>query len=532
MNIRSLYCIILVLILSASSAIGQETVFALLKNDLRLADNYFENRDYRNALMLYLNVAKKNPSKEVELKIARSYHFLKQYHQAVAVYEKHTSNNKLPVPDMLYYAESQSGISNYVKAIESYQDYLSRVPDDERIQKKIWRLNNVQFLYEDSMHYDVRPVGFNTEYGELCPVPYRNGLVFMSNRREVQPIEKLDASLHAPFYKVYFSTIVPDSSHLQMPNYERPVVFSKQFNSKFHAGPLAFYDRQTKMVFASTSEKAGRGAGRTLQLYFAENNGDHWRITAFPHNSKAYSLSDPSISEDGMVLFFSSDIKGGFGGKDIYRSEFKNGEWTKPVNLGETINTVQDEVFPFYHRHALYFSSNGHPGLGGLDIFKTELDNESFTEPQNVGYPLNTNYDDFGIVIDSLDSHGYFSSNRKTGGYNDDIYEFDMNLQTYPLEIQGVMKFKEHSWSDTLALKIMPHAKIYLIDNIRDVIVHESTCDANGKFSMLIPHYSKYKIKVVGEDKDENIVSLEIPKHKKANNQHEIVIVKDAFKSH
>jgi hypothetical protein len=224
-------------------------------------------------------------------------------------------------------------------------------------------------------------------------------------------------------------------------------------------------------------------------------------------------------------------MKGGLGGKDLYKSELVNARWTKPVNLGENINTAFDEVFPYLHHQTLYFSSDGHPGLGGLDIFKADQDKTGFMEAQNVGYPLNTNHDDFGIVIDSTETHGYFTSNRKTGGYNDDIYEFDMDLQTYPLEITGVMKFKEHSWSDTLELVSMPNARIYVIDNDRNVTVQETISDERGNFSIVIPYHSKYKIRVVGEDKDENIVSLEIPKHRKANDRHEIVVVKDAFKS-
>ena len=189
------------------------------------------------------------------------------------------------------------------------------------------------------------------------------------------------------------------------------------------------------------------------------------------------------------------------------------------------------KCFRFSMISTLYFSSNGHPGLGGLDIFKAESYNSNFMEVENVGYPLNTNFDDFGIVIDSLNIRGYLSSNRKGGGYNDDVYEFDMDLQTYPLEINGVMKYKEHSWMDSVDLKLMPNAKIQLIDNTRNITVQESTCNDAGNFSLTIPYYSKYKIKVVSEDNDENIVSLEIPKRRKSHGRHEIVIVKDPFKS-
>lgn len=530
MKIKSLLCL-LVILLTSHRVLCQETVFALFKNGLTLADAYFDNKDYQRALQLYLYVAKKNPSKEVELKIARAHHFLKQYDKSIAVYEKHARADGLPLTDLLYYAESQSGLSNYSNAAESYQAYLSRVPDDALALQKIWRLNNIQFLYEDSALFDVRPVLLNTVYGELCPVPYKDGLVFMSNRKEVQPIEKMDASMHTPFYRLYFSKIVPDTSQHDLRHFEKPAIFNKSLNKKFHAGPLALYDSSQKMIFTSTASKVARNAKRTLQLYFAENKDGNWKITyPFPYNSANYSISDPSISENGMVLYFSSDMKGGLGGKDLYKSEWVNGRWTLPVNLGEMINTSRDEVFPFLHHNTLYFSSNGHPGLGGLDIFKAEGDNTRFLEIQNMGYPLNTNYDDFGITIDSSGMHGYFSSNRNRGGYNDDLYEVDMDLQIYPLEINGILKFKEHSWSDSLDLKVMRNAKLYLIDNVRNMSVYESTSDSLGNFAIVIPYYSKYKIKVIAEDEEENIVSLEIPKHRKTQGDHEIVVVKDAFK--
>ena len=204
---------------------SQETVFALFKNDLKLADQYFENNDYQSALKLYKSYARKHPSKDVDLKIARSHHFLKQYREAISAYEKYVRTNSLSIPDLYYYAEAQSGILHYEKALELYQAYLGRVPDDQLIMKKIWRLNNLQFLYEDSMHYAVRPVQFNTEYGELCAIPYKNGLVFMSNRKEVRAIETKDASTHAPFYKTFFSAVLTDTINGESFHYGRPICF-------------------------------------------------------------------------------------------------------------------------------------------------------------------------------------------------------------------------------------------------------------------------------------------------------------------
>lgn len=523
--------ILAVVLLQGLDGRCQETVFSLLKSDLKLADDYFENSDYHNALSLYQSMANKKPSPTLQLKIARSHLFLKQYREAVSVYEQHTKSSDLPVADLYNYAEAQSGVSNYAKAIQSYQDYLSRVPDDPLVMKKIWRLSNLQYLYEDSAHFAVRPLTVNTHYGELSPKPYRDGLVFVSNRKSIQPIQTKDAFLQTPFYAMYFSPLRRDTLNEELIHVEDPSPFPNDFNSKFHIGPFDFYADECKMVLTITSEVTGVDGRRTLQLYFAEHQAGRWKIvSSFPYNSTDYSITDPMISDDGQVLYYASDMKGGFGKKDIYKSEFINGQWSKPENVGDVINTVEDEVTPFFHHNALYFASNGHAGLGGLDIYRADRDAHSFIEPHNMGYPLNSSYDDFGIVIDSAGTHGFLSSNRKTGEYNDDIFEFDMDLQIFPVEIRGVMKWKEHNVNEG-DLKLMPNAKIQLIDHLRGVSVMEHTCDQAGNFAITIPYYSKYKLKVVGEDGVEHVVSLELPKHRKAHEQHEIVIVKDVFKT-
>jgi tetratricopeptide (TPR) repeat protein len=513
----------------------QETVFSLLKNDARLADEYYQEKNYKAALKLYTNLYHKNSnSGNLRLKIARCYYFLKEYRQAVTAFEYYVRTKPSMSPiDLFYYAESQACAGNYDKAILAYREYLKRQPDDPIVTQKVWRLNNIQYLYEDSVHYAVRPVTLNTRSGELCPVPYGKGLVFISNRKEVQVVEKTDGFLNAPFYKTYFSVTSPDTARNGVLLYGTPALFNKELNSGFHAGPVAFYQNESKMVFASTGEDAHESGARTLHLYFASSQDNQWKITgSFPYNSTEYSITDPAINKEGTVLYFASDMKGGLGGKDLYRSQYQNGQWTNPENLGETVNTVYDEVFPFLHLNkTLYFSSNGHAGLGGLDIFKVQLTEKGFDEVQNAGFPINSSGDEFGIIIDSLSAHGYFSSNRKKGGYDDDIYEVDIDLQTYPLVISGLIRFKEHNWSDSSELKPLVKAKIYLTDNIRDVVVHESVSDDAGNFSVVIPYFSKYRIRVVGADHDEHVVSLDITKHRKIDSKHEIVIVKDAFRS-
>jgi hypothetical protein len=462
--------------------------------------------------------------------LGRCFYFLRDYTQATQHFQQ--IKGPLPATDTYYLAESLAARNDYSRAVDVYNRYLSiDGSHQELILKKIWQLKNARFLFEDSIHFAVRPVSVNSGDSEICPTPYENGIVFLSNRTEVKIVNDVDGTSGASFYRWYYSGTSADS--LEMLQFNKPALFNPEFTPKFHAGPVAFYDHDNKAVFAATSTSPGVGGERTLQLYFVSREGGKWKTPdAFSYNSAQYSVSDPSISDDGTVLFFSSDMKGGFGGRDLYKSEYRNGRWTKPVNLGDQVNTPFDERFPFVHQNrVLYFSSNGHAGLGGLDIFKADIGPEGYGEIENAGYPLNTNYDDFSIVFDSLGVHGFLTSNRRPGKNNDDIYEIDMDLQTYPLVIEGVIKFKEHNWTDSSEIKLLPHAKLMLIDNLRNVTVHQSVSDADGNFTIQIPYFSKYKISITSADNEENMVSLEIPKHRKSDSKHEIVVVKDPFTS-
>ncbi|WP_367914448.1 OmpA family protein [Leadbetterella sp. DM7] len=215
------------------------------------------------------------------------------------------------------------------------------------------------------------------------------------------------------------------------------VGFSKKINSKYHEGPCVFYDKGNKIIFTRNAPPANstlwskiKGEEITrLKLFSAERKGKDWtNIQPLPFNSDAYSCGHPAISEDGRLLFFVSDMPGGFGGTDIYYVVFAHGRWGVPVNAGPRINSAGDELFPFLDRAGnLYYSSDGLPGLGSLDLFVARIDpvTHAVVSPvRNLGAPLNSQYDDFGILTDNERRTGYFSSNRKRGGSDDDIYRF------------------------------------------------------------------------------------------------------------
>lgn len=512
--------------------LAQETIFSFLQNDVKKADGYYAAKNYRQALDLYIKMSDRSKSDRYFLQIARSYYYLNQPKDAAQWYAKTFSQKKaLPVKDIFIYAETLSALKQYDQAIQLYTQYLSVNSDDPVCIKKIWRLKNREYLYEDSIHYTVKLLNTNSTWSDLCPVLYGQSILFISNRERQSLISEVDAS-NSQFYRLYYSSMREDTLNNELIlNYEKPMLFSKELSTRFHEGPVAFYDDQRRMIYTATGDPSEKDKNkRTLQLYFAERQDEIWKpISSFPYNSKDYSITDPAIRKDGQVIYFSSDMPGGVGGKDLYQSSFVNGQWTKPVNLGEQINTSGDESFPFIHGNSVYFTSNGHAGLGGLDNFSAPILENGFGEAQNLGYPINTNFDDFAIALSDDGTTGYFSSNRKNG--NDDIYEVAIDLQSYPFMITGILKYKEESWIDSAELKILPNAQLFLIDNIKNTIVQTSTSGPSGEFSLTIPYFSQYRIKVVERnDNDETFVSLELSKRRNAESNYEIVVVKNVFK--
>ncbi len=525
---------LLVLLLIAPASLGYgQSVFDLVQNQQKVADENFDDRNYPSAIEQYQNLIKRN-SKNLSnnFRLAQCYYYTRQFEKCASIYKSLLKEHEpdFSVKDMYYYAEVQTTLKNYEAAIYGYQYCQKKQPDNLILAKKIWRINNIQYVYEDSAHYLVYPLQINTPYSEMCPALLANQIVFVGKRQMSNFLNPMDANSNTPFYKLLTVTV---NHNLYTPTDigTNANFFSNEIKAKFNVGPAAFYNNGTAMVFVESSLHANANGRTTLGLQFAELKNGNWkRSKAFPFNSDRYSISDVAINETGTMLFFSSDMVGGFGGKDIYVSLFEEGKWTKPVNAGENINTPYNEVFPYWHPSgSLYFSSDGHPGLGGLDIFKIPLGKIETEEPENIGYPMNSSYDDFGLAMDSLERNGYLTSNRKSGGFDDDIYGFDVDLQVYPFTITGIMKYKAHAWSDSSAINIWPNQKFQLVDSQKDVILYERSTDTEGRFSIDIPYFSRYFIQLVDEANSVHKVSVDIQKHKAETTEHEIVIVKDIF---
>lgn len=513
------------------AAHAQETVFTMMRPDDAKADAFYAATDYRQAVNLYEAIAAQSATERYTLPIARCYYYLHQPKDAAHWYDKFLATNKvLPANDVFLFAETLGALKQYDRAIEFYTQYQS-LHDDEVTVKKIWRLKNKEYLYEDSIHYTVNRLATNSMASDFAPVVFGNGLVFLSNRERSSLVQNTGAG-NDPFFRLYSAQQQVDTITIaNAATYDEPTLFAKHLGVRFQHGPVSFYDSLKRMAYVASGSPSGRDKNkRTLQLFFAERKGTEWHTTgAFVYNNTDYSIHAATVSEDGKTLYFASDMPGGFGGKDLYISTMVNGQWTKPVNLGEPVNTVGDESYPTLFGTTLYFTSNGHAGLGGLDVFSVRREAKGFSEPQNLGYPINTNFDDFGLSLNADGSKGYFSSNRQHD--NDDIYEVTIDLQSYPFTIAGLLKYKEESWRDADELKVWPHAQLFLIDNLKGTVVQTVTSDASGGFTLTIPYFSQYRIKVLGEhESEEAFVSLDLSRTRTGGNTYEMVVVKNNFK--
>lgn len=516
----------------SNHVLAQQSIVQLFKSDRTLANEHFEKGEIIPALKLY---ERSKRTGNTYLMMGRCYFLLRDYQQCADAYARaYSRGDQFERVDYLNLAEAQLSLKNYEQAELNYQKILDTEPDNEWIQKKLWRISNMHYLYEDSIHFATRLLSINTPASEWNALSFDGGVLFLSNRETNKPVKKLDAATQQNFFRLYQAMEKPDTLQEGWGKlYGNPNSYASAVPVNGNVGSFSLYDNRKKMVYtASLPTKNSQGI-RMLGLFFAELRDGKWQSTgAFPYNAITCSFTDPFVDDQGKTLYFASDKSGGKGGMDLYRSEWVDGKWATPVNLGESINTPMNEVFPYVHSGMFYFSSNGHAGLGGLDIFKTTITDSFTDEPVNLGHPLNSPHDDFAFAFsDPSGLRGFLSSNRKAGGLDDDVFEFDMDMQTYPFVVAGILKQMDHSWSDSSSMRIMKNARIRLVDTVRKAIVQEITSDSDGKFSLSIPYFSKYGVYVIDEDGIENMAVFEIPRQRKEATLHEVVIIKDIFQT-
>ncbi len=258
----------------------------------------------------------------------------------------------------------------------------------------------------------------NTKNLEFSPTYYQNGIVYVTVYDQGKEIDK---NIGTPFFELFYAELDADG----MPG--KPQPFSSKVNSSTHEGPTCFNANENIIYYTGNSDTQGSDGKKKLKIYEARRGNIDWEnIIELPFNSNEYMTMHPTLSADGKLLYFASDMPGGFGGMDIYSVE-KNGDyWAIPVNLGTKVNTTGNEAFPFIHQSGmLFFSSDGHGDAGGYDIFAIDTRSENPKDLIDLGPPFNSPNADLGFILNPEGRQGYFASSRYGGLGQDDIYIFD-----------------------------------------------------------------------------------------------------------
>ncbi len=277
--------------------------------------------------------------------------------------------------------------------------------------------------------YLIKKLPFNTtKSSEISPAFYKNGLVFCSNKLHPFLLNYKDTTKER-LYNIY-NVQKRDSN-----KWEIPRILSHNLTTPFNEGALCFTKDYNKVFFTrniSVEEQEGNTffENGNIGIFISELENEEWtEPILWEHSKSEHNSAHPCLSYDEKLLFFASDMQGGFGGSDIYVSKFENGKWSKPENLGAKVNTVANEYFPFYHESGrLYFSSNRENGVGGFDIYYSSYIGNEWKKAILLNRPLNSVHNDFSLICDQTQEFGYFSSNRDE---SDDIYSFKMNLPLF-----------------------------------------------------------------------------------------------------
>lgn len=464
----------------------------IVSGNERRGDKHFYNFAYSTALDYYKDALEKDSTQVLKLKIAECYKMLNDFLNADDWYHKGLTEHGAQVDPKykLHFAQALSTEQKYDEAREWYEEYKKDVGSDSRAEKKLEGLNNMGRFYKDSVYYNIKQVSTNSVGLDFSPMWYDEGILFVSSRTD-KPFSKTVFNWDQSSYlDLYYARAKPDG------DLESPNIFHKKVNTKYHEGPLSFYNDQKNVVFTRNNYFKGRAKKSSdgitkLKLYFADRmknakgNADDWvNIRPFKYNDDEYSIGHPSITNNGKKMFFSSDMPGGFGGTDIYVTYLKNGEWGTPKNLGQTINTEGMEVFPYLNGDYLYFSSDGHGGLGGLDLYRATLENEEAVEFKNLGHPMSSSFDDFSLIITDDDHYGYFSTNRDDTVY-DNIYYFIYD-KPGDIFVRGTV-INNHD-STTVA-----ESTVKLMD-VDGKVLKDTLSDTNGDFEFRLAYKRHYKL--------------------------------------
>lgn len=460
-------------------------------------DNLFNKFSFVNASKVYHQLIENDFNTDYATRqLADSYAYMRNPDSAVVYYKQAVVQENIPINYYYNYAQALRGVKNYKESrvwLRRFKKAGGKI-DEARFLKDSDFINSI---YNAKQQYFLTDVAFNSEFSDFGAFEHEGNIYFASAKDEGVSTKHLYGWNKEPFLDIYVTdknandSIVDHKSKLQ-----------GDVNSKYHEGSITITNDGKTMYFSRNDfnkQVLGKDDdGLThLKIYKASLIDGSWtNIEELGFNSNSYSNGHPALNADNTKLYFTSDRSGGHGGSDIYYVDINSdGSYGEPQNLGGIVNTDKNEMFPFLNSEdVLFFTSDGHPGLGLLDIFGTISDDaNNIVSVLNLGVPVNSNKDDFSFFMNEDGLSGYFASNRDGGVGSDDIYAYDRIPQ---LKIEGTI-----TDADTNAP--VPNATINLLDSNGKKIASIET-DQNGQYDINIDRDTDYYINANKEDYIEN----------------------------
>lgn len=486
------YIIVCLLSIVCFSAFGQY-------GTQKKADNLFNKFSFAGASEVYKELIEKNYNKDYATRqLADSYAFLRNPDSAVVYYKKTVEQENTPIEYYYNYAQALRGVEDY----KGYRTWMRRYKKaGGRINEK--KLSNdsdfINSIFNSKAQYLLTDVNFNSKFSDFGAYEFDGKIYFVSSRDEGVSTKHIYGWNNEPFLDIYTAENRTDS----VINHKAKL--KGCLNSIYHEGPLTI-SKDGKTIYFTRNDFNKQILGKNeegitnLKIYKASLINDKWtNIEELPFNSNTYSTAHPALNSDETKLYFSSNMPGGIGGTDIFYVEINaEGLYGKPQNAGNVVNTDKNERFPFINsEETLFFASDGHPGLGLLDIFGTVADKDNnIINVLNLGVPVNSSKDDFSFFMNNDGLSGFFASNRNGGIGSDDIYAYDRIPQ---LKIEGIVT--------DINGNPVEDATIELLDANGSKIAYLET-DSEGKYEINIDRESDYKVKTKKEGFIDNIKSV------------------------
>lgn len=470
------------------------------ENTIKKGNKKYDTYAFIDAREAYLKVAEEGyQSVDLFSRLGDSYYFTADYVNAAKWYGALYNYSQDIDSEYLYrYALSLKSTEQYVASDKIMAKFYEARGEDYRAKLFVNERNYLKEIELQSGKFKIENAKFNSKLSDFAPAYYQNQLVFASNRQTRKPSKMIHDWNDQPFLDLYKANIA-----LQDPkkNLEK---LPKNINTKYHES-TAVYTKDgktfyfTRNNFTKKKYKQDEAGTNRLKLYRAklkDSTDGSWDVEELPFNNDEYSVAHPALSTDEKTLYFASDMPGGKGQSDLYKVAINGDSFGTTQNLGDKINTEGRETFPFISDdNKLYFASDGHVGLGGLDVFVADMSNSNtLGNVYNLGKPINSPQDDFTFIINEKTGIGYFASNREGGNGDDDIYSLTRTeaiITKCTQTLEGVVLDENTS-------EAIPNAKVLLLDSGNNRLA-ETNADANGGFNFDLDCNKVYSIRASKE---------------------------------